>query len=118
MVHIAIACQRADVFTDDGLEFLHKMGYSNDDLLHTVAQPEGKYPIQLAIETNQPEIVKFLFRHGAGIHSVDPEGNNCLHIAALTSTQMIEASRYLTFLYLDLDSLVSTRCKTAAKRFK
>jgi ankyrin repeat protein len=58
--------------------------------LRTVAQPEGKYPVQLAIERNQPEMVKFLFRLGADINIVDTEGNNCLHYAALASTQMIE----------------------------
>lgn len=31
MVHFAIACSRTDVFTDDGLEFLQKMGYSEEE---------------------------------------------------------------------------------------
>lgn len=66
-------------------------------LLKTVAQPEGKYPVQLAIETNQPDIVTFLFRLGADINIVDTEGNNCLHYAALASTQMIEVSIRLGF---------------------
>lgn len=31
MVHIAIACRRGDVFTEDGIDFLRRMGYSDDE---------------------------------------------------------------------------------------
>lgn len=30
MVHIAIACSRVDVFTDDGLNYLKSIGYLTD----------------------------------------------------------------------------------------
>lgn len=44
----------------------------------------------LAIETNQPDIVKFLIKIGADVTARDVNGNSCMHYAALTSTQMIE----------------------------
>ncbi|KAI6235237.1 Phospholipase A(2) [Aphelenchoides besseyi] len=90
MVHIAIACGRTDVFNDDGFEFLQKMGYHEDDLTKPVASPEGKHPLMLAIETNQPDIVNFLIKIGADVTARDTDGNNCMHYAALASTQMIE----------------------------
>lgn len=61
-------------------------------LLKPVSSPEGQYPIMLAIEQNQPEIVKFLIKIGADIKVRDLSGNSCLHYSALTSTQMIEVS--------------------------
>ncbi|CAD5215806.1 unnamed protein product [Bursaphelenchus okinawaensis] len=90
MVHISIACGRTDVFTDDGYEYLQKMGYTSDDLVKPIASPEGQYPLMMAIESNQPEIVKFLIKLGADITARDLNGNSCLHYAALASTQMIE----------------------------
>lgn len=80
--------------------------------MKTTAQPEGKYALHLAIESNQPEVVKFLFMHGADIRSVDSEGNNCLHYAALASTQMIDVSIFIHVIscnLLDLDCLGTTR---------
>uniref|UniRef100_A0A915DMC7 Uncharacterized protein n=1 Tax=Ditylenchus dipsaci TaxID=166011 RepID=A0A915DMC7_9BILA len=56
MVHIAISCGRADMFTDDGLNYLKSIGYSVDELINTISSPEGQTPLMHAIETNQLSI--------------------------------------------------------------
>uniref|UniRef100_A0A1I8B5N7 phospholipase A2 n=1 Tax=Meloidogyne hapla TaxID=6305 RepID=A0A1I8B5N7_MELHA len=81
MVHIAILCNRIDIFSDDGIECIKKFGYSVD---------EGKYPLMLAIEKQQESIVRFLLKNGASPAARDPKGNNSLHYAALASASMLE----------------------------
>uniref|UniRef100_A0A7E4VRA1 phospholipase A2 n=1 Tax=Panagrellus redivivus TaxID=6233 RepID=A0A7E4VRA1_PANRE len=90
MVHIAIVSCRLDVFSDDGVAYLKDNGYSINELISTVALPEGKYPLMIAIESNQPDIVKWLLANGADPASRDVFGNNSMHYAALTSVQMLE----------------------------
>ncbi|KAI3418694.1 85/88 kDa calcium-independent phospholipase A2 [Globodera pallida] len=90
MAHIAILCQRVDIFTDDGLAYLQQFEYSVNDVVHVACSPEGIYPLMLAIQTNQESIVRFLLKHGADLSARDPEGNNAIHYAALVSSQMLE----------------------------
>ncbi|KAI3420797.1 hypothetical protein GPALN_014417 [Globodera pallida] len=90
MAHIAILCQRVDIFTDDGLAYLQQFEYSVNDVVHVACSPEGIYPLMLAIQTNQESIVRFLLKHGADLSARDPVGNNAIHYAALVSSQMLE----------------------------
>ncbi|KAL3108003.1 hypothetical protein niasHT_018304 [Heterodera trifolii] len=90
MAHIAILCQRVDIFTDDGLAYLERFDYSDTDLVQAACSPEGLFPLMLAVQTNQDSIVRFLLKHGADLTARDPLGNNALHYAALVSTQMLE----------------------------
>ncbi|KAL3098401.1 hypothetical protein niasHT_022765 [Heterodera trifolii] len=90
MAHIAILCQRVDIFTDDGLAYLERFDYSVTDLVQVACSPEGLFPLMLAVQTNQDSIVRFLLKHGADLTARDPVGNNALHYAALVSTQMLE----------------------------
>ncbi|KAI1725474.1 ankyrin repeats (3 copies) domain-containing protein [Ditylenchus destructor] len=91
MVHIAIACARTDVFTDDGLNYLKSIGYSVDDLVNTVSSPEGQTPLMYAIQANQLSIVRFLLKIGVDPSARDMCGNNAFHYAALASVSMLEA---------------------------
>lgn len=78
MVHIAILCQRIDIFTDDGLDYLKRFGYSIDDVINIVCSPEGAYPLMLAIQSKQECIVNFLLKNGANLSATDPAGNNAV----------------------------------------
>ncbi|KAL3075125.1 hypothetical protein niasHS_013348 [Heterodera schachtii] len=90
MAHIAILCQRVDIFTDDGLAYLQRCKYSVTDLIQVACSPEGLFPLMLAVQTNQDSIVRFLLKHGADLNACDTDGNNALHHAAVVSTQMLK----------------------------
>uniref|UniRef100_A0A1I7XWZ9 phospholipase A2 n=1 Tax=Steinernema glaseri TaxID=37863 RepID=A0A1I7XWZ9_9BILA len=90
MVHIAIVCNRVDVFSEDGISVIKKYGLSLSELINMPSSPEGCYPLMLAIELNQPTIVKSLLKLGADPSARDMSGNNAMHYAALSSVQMIE----------------------------
>uniref|UniRef100_A0AC35TXJ3 Phospholipase A2 n=1 Tax=Rhabditophanes sp. KR3021 TaxID=114890 RepID=A0AC35TXJ3_9BILA len=89
-IHIAIACQRADIFLYSGMDYLKTKDFDIEGLMNVLSLPEGKYPLMLAIETNQENIVRKLLEHNASVTAVDMSGNNALHYAALTSVGMIE----------------------------
>jgi hypothetical protein len=84
-------------------------------LLSIATQPEGKYALHIACETNQVDVVgclffpklesrrvvlllnhnclaqvKYLLMMGARPEQTDINGNNALHYAALASVQMLE----------------------------
>uniref|UniRef100_A0A0K0FBV7 phospholipase A2 n=1 Tax=Strongyloides venezuelensis TaxID=75913 RepID=A0A0K0FBV7_STRVS len=90
VLHIAIACQRCDIFSPDGINFLKSENHDIKDFINVISLPEGQYPLMLAIQTNQPKIVKTLLEQGASVSQVDMNGNNALHYAALVSSNMIE----------------------------
>ncbi|KAK0396979.1 hypothetical protein QR680_001929 [Steinernema hermaphroditum] len=90
MVHIAIVCNRVDVFAEDGSAVMKKYGLSLSELINVASSPECCYPLMLAIELNQPTIVKSLLKLGADPSVRDMNGNNAMHYAALASVQMIE----------------------------
>ncbi|TMS36574.1 hypothetical protein L596_003707 [Steinernema carpocapsae] len=90
MVHIAVACNRVDVFEEDGISMIKKYGSSISELINVASTPEGCYPLMLAIELNLPAIVKALLKLGADAAARDMSGNTAMHYAALASVQMIE----------------------------
>uniref|UniRef100_A0A0N4ZC78 phospholipase A2 n=1 Tax=Parastrongyloides trichosuri TaxID=131310 RepID=A0A0N4ZC78_PARTI len=90
VLHIAIACQRNDIFTPEGINFLKAENHDIKDFINVISLPEGQYPLMLAIQMNQQKIVKVLLEQGASVSQVDMNGNNALHYAALVSSNMIE----------------------------
>uniref|UniRef100_A0A8R1TV84 phospholipase A2 n=1 Tax=Onchocerca volvulus TaxID=6282 RepID=A0A8R1TV84_ONCVO len=91
IVPIAIATNRADFFAD---ESIRRFQATNEDLfdvmLQVTAQPEGRYPLMLAIEMHRVEIVRRLLELDADPAARDIKGNNSLHYAALASVTMVE----------------------------
>lgn len=59
-------------------------------LTESMAHPEGKYPLQIAIELHRLKIVRRMLEEGVDPATRDVNGNNALHYAALASVQMIE----------------------------
>ncbi|KAK6764869.1 hypothetical protein RB195_024985 [Necator americanus] len=90
MIHIAIACDRQDLFTDANLDYLNKMNSSFQSLMKVMVQPEGKYPLLLAIEMGRLNIVRRMLTMGADVLVKDINGNNAIHYASLASVQMLE----------------------------
>ncbi|CDW53780.1 Patatin and Ank 2 and Ank domain containing prote in [Trichuris trichiura] len=59
-------------------------------VLHSMCQPEGRYPLHIAVENSQTEIVKFMLEKlKVNPSQVDKLGQNSLHYAAQTSAEMI-----------------------------
>ncbi|VDN07642.1 unnamed protein product [Thelazia callipaeda] len=80
IVPIAIATNRTDFFSDESIK----------RMLQVTAQPEGRYPLMLAIEMHRLEIVRRLLQLGADPAARDINGNNSFHYAALASVTMFE----------------------------
>lgn len=74
MVHVAIACSRSDVFTDESLKYITSIGYSQDDMISATAVPESQSPLMMAIERQHASIVRFLLRIGADPAARDMHG--------------------------------------------
>ncbi|PAV57630.1 hypothetical protein WR25_23284 [Diploscapter pachys] len=90
MIHIAIVCNREDIFTEQNVDYINKNFCPFTALMKMVAQPEGKYPLHLAIEFNRPHIVRRMLELEADPTVRDVNGNNALHYASLVSVQMLE----------------------------
>ncbi|KHJ96736.1 ankyrin repeat protein [Oesophagostomum dentatum] len=90
MIHIAIACDRLDLFSDANLEYLNRMNTPFQSLMKMMVQPEGKYPLLLAIEMHRLKIVRRMLTMGADPLVKDINGNNAIHYASLASVQMLE----------------------------
>lgn len=65
-------------------------GFKSFRLVKMVCSPEGKYPLMLAIEKDDSDIVRFLLKNGADPADRDIKGNNAMHYACLVSVQMLE----------------------------
>ncbi|KJH40752.1 ankyrin repeat protein [Dictyocaulus viviparus] len=90
MIHIAIACDRLDLFDDNNIEYLNSENNSFQSLMKMMIQPEGKYPLHLAIEMHRLKIVRRMLKLGADASVKDINGNNAIHYASLASVQMLE----------------------------
>ncbi|CAJ0609994.1 unnamed protein product [Cylicocyclus nassatus] len=90
MIHIAIACDRQDLFTDANVEYLKTVNTPFQSLMKIMVQPEGKYPLLLAIEMHRLKIVRRMLTLGADPLVKDINGNNAIHYASLASVQMLE----------------------------
>ncbi|VDM74649.1 unnamed protein product [Strongylus vulgaris] len=65
MIHIAIACDRQDLFSETNVEYLNNMNTPFHSLMNIMVQPEGKYPLLLAIEMHRLKIVRRMLAMGA-----------------------------------------------------
>ncbi|CAJ0607980.1 unnamed protein product [Cylicocyclus nassatus] len=90
MIHIAIACDRMDLFTNDSIENLDNTDNSFKSHMNMMVQPEGKYPLLLAIEMHRLEIVRRMLALGADPMVVDINGNNVMHYASVSGVPVIE----------------------------
>ncbi|VDM58323.1 unnamed protein product [Angiostrongylus costaricensis] len=59
-------------------------------LMKMMIQPEGKYPLHLAIEMHRLKIVRRMLKLGADVSVKDINGNNAIHYGSLASVQMLE----------------------------
>lgn len=88
---IAIATNRIDFFSDEGIQQLQQKRNDYFSLmLHMGVKPEGFYPLMIAISMNRTEITRRLLELGADPALRDVSGNNAMHYAALSSANMIE----------------------------
>ncbi|WKY14278.1 hypothetical protein Q1695_000097 [Nippostrongylus brasiliensis] len=90
MIHIAIACDRIDLFSDDNVEYMNSKYKPFDSIMKMMVQSEGKYPLHLAIEMHRLKIVRRMLQLGADVAVKDMNGNNAIHYASLASVQMLE----------------------------
>ncbi|CAJ0951815.1 unnamed protein product, partial [Mesorhabditis belari] len=90
MIHVAIACNREDIFTEENIDFLNKNGVPFEKQMLQVLQNDGKYPLLMAVSMNRLGIVKRMLQLGADPTVRDVNLNNVLHIAALTGAPMLE----------------------------
>ncbi|KAJ1359716.1 85/88 kDa calcium-independent phospholipase A2 [Parelaphostrongylus tenuis] len=90
MIHIAIACDRLDLFDDANIEYMNSEKKSFQSLMKMMIQPEGKYPLHLAIEMHRLKIVRRMLKLGTDASVKDINGNNAIHYGSLASVQMLE----------------------------
>ncbi|KAK6034606.1 ankyrin repeat protein [Cooperia oncophora] len=90
MVHIAISCDRLDLFSDSNIQYINNEYKPFKSMMKMMVQPEGKYPLHLAIEMHRLQIVRRMLELGADATVKDMSGNNAIHYASLASVQMLE----------------------------
>ncbi|KAK6033358.1 ankyrin repeat protein, partial [Ostertagia ostertagi] len=90
MIHIAIACDRLDLFSDANIQYMNTEYKPFKSIMKMMVQPEGKYPLHLAIEMHRLRIVRRMLELGADATVKDMSGNNAIHYASLASVQMLE----------------------------
>uniref|UniRef100_F1KTP9 phospholipase A2 n=1 Tax=Ascaris suum TaxID=6253 RepID=F1KTP9_ASCSU len=81
--HVAAMLGMSEVFVD--ADERHRMR-----MLSTKCHPEGLYPLMIAIQNNQTELIAELINHGANLSQCDINGNNCLHFAAQYSQAALQ----------------------------
>ncbi|CAJ0565572.1 unnamed protein product, partial [Mesorhabditis spiculigera] len=131
MIHVAIACNREDLFKEENIEYMNKNGISFDLQMQQVLQNTGKYPLLMAVEMNRIGIVRRMLQIGTDASVRDINGNNVLHIAALTGSPMLELLWEFAEVHKLLNNInqdgctpvtvairnVNPRCLTALRRF-
>uniref|UniRef100_A0A183FFU3 phospholipase A2 n=1 Tax=Heligmosomoides polygyrus TaxID=6339 RepID=A0A183FFU3_HELPZ len=67
MIHIAIACDRLDLFTNENIQLMNTKYKPFESIMKMMVQPEGKYPLHLAIEMHRLKIVRRMLELGADV---------------------------------------------------
>ncbi|VDK46119.1 unnamed protein product [Anisakis simplex] len=81
--HIAALIGLNNIFCDVDEKTRNRM-------LTTKCQPEGLYPLMIAIQNNQIDLISTLIGNGASLSLCDINGNNCVHFAAQSSQAILQ----------------------------